>query len=163
MFILFLIIYMFFGADLQDGRVNAFYSTPSIYTDAKHDLDESWPLKSDDYFPWAQCYKYICRLCIIPLEFLGNTIKLCIRYADRINAYWTGYFTSRPAIKGYVRLLSGYYLVLEETPLFFLDHQGFLMNECLNVKSHWPVHLFRQQDSWNFLEEEINLDLQLTL
>lgn len=34
-----------------------------------------------------------------------------IRYADRVNAYWTGYFTSRPALKGYVRLLSGYYLV----------------------------------------------------
>lgn len=80
-------------------------------------------------------YIYICRLCIIPLEFLGNTIKFCIRYADRINAYWTGYFTSRPAIKGYVRVLSGYYLVLEETPLFLLDHQGFLPNEFLNVKS----------------------------
>lgn len=74
----------------QDGRVNAFYSTPSIYTDAKHDLDESWPLKSDDYFP----------------------------YADRINAYWTGYFTSRPAIKGYVRLLSGYYLAARQLEFF---------------------------------------------
>lgn len=33
------------------------------------------------------------------------------RYADRPNAYWTGYFTSRPALKGYVRLMSGYYAV----------------------------------------------------
>ncbi|KAJ8560010.1 hypothetical protein K7X08_004068 [Anisodus acutangulus] len=65
-----------------DGRVNALYSSPSIYTDAKYDLDESWPLKTDDYFP----------------------------YADRINAYWTGYFTSRPALKLYVRMMSGYYL-----------------------------------------------------
>jgi len=32
-------------------------------------------------------------------------------YADRANGYWTGYFTSRPAIKRYVRLMSGYYLV----------------------------------------------------
>ncbi|KAH6829428.1 Glycosyl hydrolase family 38 protein [Perilla frutescens var. hirtella] len=82
----------------QDGRVNAFYSTPSIYTDAKYALDESWPLKSDDYFP--------------------NVIKLCIRYADRINAYWTGYFTSRPAIKGYVRVLSGYYLAARQLEFF---------------------------------------------
>ena len=33
------------------------------------------------------------------------------RYADRVNAYWTGYFTSRPALKGYVRMMSAYYLV----------------------------------------------------
>ncbi|KAH6771822.1 Glycosyl hydrolase family 38 protein [Perilla frutescens var. frutescens] len=38
----------------QDGCVNAFYSTLSIYINAKYALDESWPLKSDDYFPSAQ-------------------------------------------------------------------------------------------------------------
>ncbi|KAL7152693.1 hypothetical protein ABFS83_04G115600 [Erythranthe nasuta] len=74
----------------QDGRVNALYSTPSIYTDTKHALNEAWPLKSDDFFP----------------------------YADRINAYWTGYFTSRPAIKGYVRTMSGYYLAARQLELF---------------------------------------------
>ncbi|KAK4410705.1 putative alpha-mannosidase [Sesamum angolense] len=74
----------------QDGRVNALYSTPSLYTDAKHALNESWPLKTDDYFP----------------------------YADRINAYWTGYFTSRPAIKGYVRMMSGYYLAARQLEFF---------------------------------------------
>ena len=34
----------------QDGRVNALYSTPSIYTDVKNAANESWPLKTDDYF-----------------------------------------------------------------------------------------------------------------
>ncbi|KAB2089525.1 hypothetical protein ES319_A03G067500v1 [Gossypium barbadense] len=70
----------------KDGRVNALYSTPSIYTDAKYATNEAWPLKTDDYFP----------------------------YADRINAYWTGYFTSRPALKGYVRTMSGYYLAARQ-------------------------------------------------
>ncbi|CAA2983802.1 alpha-mannosidase [Olea europaea subsp. europaea] len=65
----------------KDGQVNALYSTPSIYTDAKRAANESWPLKTDDYFP----------------------------YADSANAYWTGYFTSRPALKRYIRFLSGYY------------------------------------------------------
>lgn len=69
-----------------DGRVNALYSTPSIYTDAKYAMNESWPVKSDDFFP----------------------------YADRVNAYWTGYFTSRPAFKGYVRVMSGYYLAARQ-------------------------------------------------
>lgn len=74
----------------QDGRVNALYSTPSIYTDAKYATDESWPIKTDDFFP----------------------------YADRANAYWTGYFTSRPALKRYVRIMSGYYLAARQLEFF---------------------------------------------
>ncbi|XP_022739910.1 alpha-mannosidase-like [Durio zibethinus] len=70
----------------KDGRVNALYSTPSIYTDAKNAANESWPRKTDDYFP----------------------------YADSQNAYWTGYFTSRPALKRFVRMLSGYYLAARQ-------------------------------------------------
>ncbi|KAL0843066.1 hypothetical protein Bca101_016311 [Brassica carinata] len=73
-----------------DGRINALYSTPSIYTDAKHAANEAWPLKTEDYFP----------------------------YADRINAYWTGYFTSRPALKRYVRVMSGYYLAARQLEFF---------------------------------------------
>ncbi|CAI0456273.1 unnamed protein product [Linum tenue] len=68
----------------MDGRVNVLYSTPSIYTDAKHSANEAWPLKTEDFFP----------------------------YADRANGFWTGYFTSRPALKRYVRVMSGYYLIL---------------------------------------------------
>ncbi|KAE9586550.1 putative alpha-mannosidase [Lupinus albus] len=74
----------------QDGRVNALYSTPSIYTDAKYAANEQWPLKIDDFFP----------------------------YADHPNAYWTGYFTSRPALKGYVRVLSGYYQAARQLDFF---------------------------------------------
>ncbi|XP_066387201.1 alpha-mannosidase-like isoform X1 [Miscanthus floridulus] len=70
----------------KDGRVHALYSTPSIYTDAKHASNESWPVKYDDYFP----------------------------YADSTNAYWTGYFTSRPTFKRYVRVHSGYYLAARQ-------------------------------------------------
>ncbi|KAI3882205.1 hypothetical protein MKX03_027015 [Papaver bracteatum] len=74
----------------MDGRVNALYSTPSIYTDAKWASQESWPLKTGDFFP----------------------------YADRANSYWTGYFTSRPALKRYVRVLSGYYLAARQLEFF---------------------------------------------
>ncbi|CAK8542739.1 unnamed protein product [Lathyrus sativus] len=74
----------------QDGRVNALYSTPSIYTDEKYAANEQWPLKIDDFFP----------------------------YADHPNAYWTGYFTSRPALKGYVRVMSGYYQAAKQLEFF---------------------------------------------
>ncbi|KAK9278049.1 hypothetical protein L1049_027607 [Liquidambar formosana] len=74
----------------QDGHVNALYSTPSIYTDAKYAINESWQIKTDDFFP----------------------------YGEKENAYWTGYFTSRPALKGYVRMLSGYYLAARQLEFF---------------------------------------------
>ncbi|OIW09637.1 hypothetical protein TanjilG_28236 [Lupinus angustifolius] len=78
------------AATTQDGRVNALYSTPSIYTNAKNAANISWPLKTDDYFP----------------------------YADGPFSYWTGFFTSRPALKGYVRFLSGYYLAARQLEFF---------------------------------------------
>ncbi|XP_022141414.1 probable alpha-mannosidase At5g13980 [Momordica charantia] len=74
----------------KDGRVNALYSTPSVYTSAKFATNSSWPVKIDDYFP----------------------------YADRVNAYWTGYFTSRPSIKHFVRMMSGYYLAARQLEFF---------------------------------------------
>jgi len=54
-----------------DGRVNALYSTPSIYARAKI-ASVKLPVRTDDMFP----------------------------YADDAHAVWAGYFTSRPALKG---------------------------------------------------------------
>lgn len=64
------------NARQQNGsKVNVFYSTPSCYLDALHKADLEWPTKTDDFFP----------------------------YASNNHSYWTGYFTSRPTLKGYVR------------------------------------------------------------
>ncbi len=63
-----------------NGSVNVFYSTPAQYTKAKSSASVSWPLKTDDFMP----------------------------YADTPYAYWSGYFTSRPALKGYIRQSSAY-------------------------------------------------------
>jgi hypothetical protein len=62
--------------ELASG-VNLFYSTPSCYVKAINDEAGSrpWPTKTDDFFP----------------------------YSNDPHAYWTGYFTSRPAYKGTVR------------------------------------------------------------
>lgn len=45
------------------------------------------------------------------INHLYTFMTISHRYADGANAYWTGFFTSRPALKRYVRILSGYYLV----------------------------------------------------
>jgi hypothetical protein len=51
------------------------YSTPGIYLDAIKQQNLSYPVKTDDMFP----------------------------YADVPEEYWTGYFTSRANAKGQVR------------------------------------------------------------
>lgn len=55
--------------------VNLFYSTPYDYIDAVHKLDIEWPTGYDDLLP----------------------------YSDNWNSQWTGFFTSRPNLKEYVR------------------------------------------------------------
>ncbi|XP_074264405.1 alpha-mannosidase isoform X2 [Silene latifolia] len=96
----------------KDGRVNALYSTPSVYVDAKYAANETWPLKSHDYFP----------------------------YADRENAYWTGYFTSRPAFKRYVRSLSGYYVAARQLEYLFgrspAGPNTFSLGDALGTAQH---------------------------
>ena len=64
----------------RDSRVNAFYSTPSKFTKALYDANLKWTVKTDDFFPYADCP----------------------------SCFWTGYFTSRPALKGYVRELNSF-------------------------------------------------------
>ncbi|XP_062143909.1 alpha-mannosidase isoform X3 [Alnus glutinosa] len=97
---------------VQDGQVNALYSTPSIYTDAKNAANQSWPLKTDDYFP----------------------------YADGANSYWTGFFTSRPALKRYVRVLSGYYLAARQLEFLVGKRSNgpntFSLGDALGIAQH---------------------------
>nr|6B9O_A Chain A, Alpha-mannosidase from Canavalia ensiformis (jack bean) [Canavalia ensiformis]6B9O_B Chain B, Alpha-mannosidase from Canavalia ensiformis (jack bean) [Canavalia ensiformis] len=96
----------------KDGRVNALYSTPSIYTEAKNAANQTWPLKIDDYFP----------------------------YADGRNAYWTGFYTSRSALKDYVRMLSGYYLATRQLGFFAgkksTKYHAFDLADALGIAQH---------------------------
>ncbi|CAE7198223.1 unnamed protein product [Symbiodinium natans] len=69
-----------------DGRVHVFYSTPGRYVDAKKSEQITWPLKEDDFFP----------------------------YADGPHQFWTGYFTSRPALKRYIRDTSAFFQVAKQ-------------------------------------------------
>jgi len=56
-------------------RYHFIYSTPSKWVDAVAALDIKWPTKYDDMFP----------------------------YSDHPDAFWTGYFTSRPNSKEFIR------------------------------------------------------------
>ena len=77
-------------ANELDPEVNLFYSTPSCYVKAINEAGLSWTTKQDDFFP----------------------------YSSDPHAYWTGYFSSRPAFKGMVRKTNTFLQVLR--PLFFI-------------------------------------------
>jgi lysosomal alpha-mannosidase len=57
------------------SKINIFYSTPSCYLYSLYKSNSTWSTKNDDFFP----------------------------YAHRGHSFWTGYFTSRSALKNYVR------------------------------------------------------------
>jgi len=59
-------------------KFNLFYSTPSAYVDAVNSYNVTWPTKYDDMFP----------------------------YADAADSVWSGYFSSRPNDKEYIRRAS---------------------------------------------------------
>jgi lysosomal alpha-mannosidase len=56
------------------------YATPSEYIKAINDEGLNYPSKYDDFFPYSDCD----------------------------HCYWTGYFTSRTSLKGFVRDLGRY-------------------------------------------------------
>jgi alpha-mannosidase len=73
-----------------DGRVNAMYSNPNIYSQAKIN-SIAFPLKSEDYFPL--------------IDAPGHGV-------------WSGYFTSRPALKGYIRETGSYQQMARQLQLW---------------------------------------------
>ena len=94
-------------------RVHVLYSTPECYLQALRDEHGArqgppsavqaftastnlpsmrWPVKIDDFFP----------------------------YADVLNAYWTGYFTSRPALKLHVKYASNVLTVAKQLAVMAL-------------------------------------------
>lgn len=62
------------------SNVNIFYSTPACYLHALNQENIKWPMKYDDFFP----------------------------YADQAYKFWTGFYTSRPALKYNVRQAGSY-------------------------------------------------------
>lgn len=62
--------------ETHGSKYHFLYSTPSCYAKALNDEGLEWPTKQDDFLPYASDY----------------------------HAYWSGYYTSRPAIKRYERM-----------------------------------------------------------
>ncbi|KAF2897557.1 hypothetical protein ILUMI_08617, partial [Ignelater luminosus] len=81
-----------YGNALQrnGSKYNLIYSTPSCYLKAVHEsitkLNITWPKKFDDFFP----------------------------YASKEQSYWTGFYTSRPALKRFERIGNNFLQVCKQ-------------------------------------------------
>nr|XP_058146193.1 lysosomal alpha-mannosidase-like [Dasypus novemcinctus] len=69
------LIWLVNAEQAKGSRVHVLYSTPACYLWQLHKANLTWSVKEDDFFP----------------------------YADGPRAFWTGYFSSRPALKRYER------------------------------------------------------------
>ncbi|GAB6018760.1 hypothetical protein CHUAL_000429 [Chamberlinius hualienensis] len=68
------------------GKINLFYSTPSCYLKALVESGHNWTVKTDDFMP----------------------------YASDSHAYWSGYFTSRPTFKQFVRYTGNFLQIAKQ-------------------------------------------------
>jgi len=97
------------------SKVNLLYSTPSCYTWHVNQAGKTWTSKTDDFFP----------------------------YAHRPNSFWTGYFTSRAALKGYVRMTNNFLQAVKQLDALAIledtDNSTFNINilaEAMGVAQH---------------------------
>ncbi|CAF4294608.1 unnamed protein product, partial [Didymodactylos carnosus] len=91
--------------------VNVFYSTPSCYLYALNKAGKKWSTKTDDFFP----------------------------YASTPFVYWTGYYTSRPALKRYERYANNILQVTRQLNGFSqsnLRNIIFDLSEAMGLAQH---------------------------
>ncbi|KAK6626758.1 hypothetical protein RUM44_009235 [Polyplax serrata] len=108
-------------------KLNVFYSTPSIYIDYLKETKLVWPEKEGDFFP----------------------------YAAEFNAYWTGFFTSRPTLKYFERVSNNFLqitkqlLVIANTGLEYFEELTNLREAVAIVQHHDAITGTAQQHVTN--------------
>nr|XP_014342916.1 PREDICTED: lysosomal alpha-mannosidase [Latimeria chalumnae] len=99
------------------SNVNVLYSTPSCYLSELNKANLTWSVKTDDFFP----------------------------YADGPHQFWTGYFTSRPALKRYERMSNNFLQVCNQLEVLagsksregpFGKADSFTLKEAMAVAQH---------------------------
>ncbi|KDR11229.1 lysosomal alpha-mannosidase isoform X2 [Zootermopsis nevadensis] len=97
----------------NNSTVNVFYSTPSCYVKAVHDVGQTWTTKQDDFFP----------------------------YASDPHTYWTGFYTSRPTLKRFERVGNNFLQICKQ--LYSLTDLGpedsvdlNKMREAMGIMQH---------------------------
>ena len=127
-----------------DGRVNAFYSTPAAYVDAKHSFNASWPLKTDDFFPYADCPscmwtgdRFLAEMPVSTLCHIHPATQASSLHLIEGSCGCAGYFVSRAASKGYIKQGTSYLQVARQME-FLTDTHGYsdALEEAVALLQH---------------------------
>ncbi|VDN03063.1 unnamed protein product [Thelazia callipaeda] len=91
-------------------KVNIFYSTPTCYLLAVKECNPKLPTRSDDFFP----------------------------YASSNHSFWTGFYTSRPTFKGFVRQSSALLQLVKklQTSVLLFRNYSILQNAVALAQHH---------------------------
>ncbi|XP_071953152.1 lysosomal alpha-mannosidase-like [Antedon mediterranea] len=95
----------------NEFKINVLYSTPSCYVKSLNEAGKTWPTKSDDFFP----------------------------YADQPHSYWTGYFSSRPALKYYERVSNNLLQICKQLEVLAGNRQINITSESKTLKRAMAV------------------------
>jgi lysosomal alpha-mannosidase len=96
---------------VNGSKFNVFYSTPSCYLQALYQSNKTYQTKTDDFFP----------------------------YGSDSHSYWTGYFSSRPALKYYDRRANNILQVCKQLNVLSsikMDDQTVKLKEALGINQH---------------------------
>ena len=110
----------------KNSSLNLFYSTPTQYLDALNAANVKWPTKTDDFFP----------------------------YADQPYAYWTGYFTSRPALKGYVREMNSFLQTCKHMEVLGVPLAPYRSNKLTSRKLQEAMGVAQHHDAVSGTEKQ---------
>ena len=121
----------------QDHRVTTQYSTPSLYFRAKNAENLTWTVTTADFFP----------------------------YASAPHSYWTGYLTSRPALKRMVRTSSAFLLLARQVEVFAgatSSNATSVLEEAVAVSQHHDAvaGTSRQHVAYDYAQRSAALSLQ---
>ncbi|KAK2984501.1 hypothetical protein RJ640_016887 [Escallonia rubra] len=121
-----------------ESRVNDFIDAAMVQANVTRTNHVMWTMGDDFRYQYAESwFKQMDKL----LHYVNKKyLSVDCRYADGANAYWTGYFTSRPGLKGYIRMLSGYYLAARQLE-FLVGRRStgphtFSLGDALGIAQH---------------------------
>ncbi|VDK47310.1 unnamed protein product [Gongylonema pulchrum] len=111
------------------AKINVFYSTPTCYIRALVESQPRLPQTSGDFFPYAS----------------GN------------HSYWTGFYTSRPTFKGFIRQSSALLQLIKM-------HRSFALQTTSNNLLRSAVTLSQHHDAvTGTARENVTRDYKLRL
>lgn len=110
-------------------QVKAIYSTPATYARARLSSAVKLHPVTSDFFPYFDGDNR----CGLPApDTVGGWVSVCVECVYHLRSGWSGYFTSRAALKGYIRETTMWQTVARQ--LGALARDGTAVSQLLQLE-----------------------------